>query len=211
MPIGVTINFQGIAARRNGVLIMKIYEIKPDTHYRFMYPEDSVYKSDEWDFNAEPLIEVLPKTFHAYFDKDKDEPLPDIAYIGMMTFAFRKDVATELVDILEAAGELLPFYVDKDLWYCLNVTTIADAVDEEKSTYKINEGNARIGLIKPAFDVDRLPESSSLFKIPSDNFTTIYCADRRDTDEDVLNNFLCAVAGHGYTGVKFVEVYGSGE
>ncbi len=186
---------------------MKIYEVTPDSSYRFMYPEDSVYKSKEWNFNGTPLIEVLPKVFNAYFDKKSDAPEPDIAYIGMMTFAFRKNVAAELADILEAAGELQSFYVGDDLWYCLNVTTIADAVDEANSTYEVDEDGMKFGLIKPVFDVEKIPQSSSLFKVPSDNFTMIYCADRRSTDENVLNNFFCAVAGHNYTGIKFVEVY----
>lgn len=209
MSDGTKINRQRTARRRDGVLIMKIYEVKPDISYRFMYPEDSLYESEEWEFNGKPLIGVLPNAFKAYFDKGKDEPFPDIAYIGMMTFAFRKDVATELADILEAAGELLAFYVDDDLWYCLNVTTIANAVDEEKSTYKINDGSTKLGLTKPFFDVEKIPNASSLFKIPNDNFTTIYCADRRGGDEDVMNNFFCAVAGHHYTGVEFLEVYDS--
>lgn len=189
---------------------MKIYEVKPDTSYGFLYPEDKIYKSEEWNFNGKPLVEVLPKTFNAWFDTKDNDPIPDIAYMGMMTFAFRKDVGTELADIIEAAGEAHPFYVGDELWYCLNVTTIADdAVDEKNSTYEVDEGDMKFGLIKPAFNIDKIPKSSSLFKVPNDNFTTIYCADRRDTDEDVLNNFFCAVAGHKYTGVKFVEVYDS--
>lgn len=68
----------------------------------------------------------------------------------------------------------------------------------------------KFGLIKPTFNIDKIPKLSSLFKVPGDNFTTIFCADRRNTDKDVLSNFCCAVAGHKYTGVKFAEVYDSG-
>lgn len=188
---------------------MKIYALKPDTAYRFMYPEDDVYDSDDWEFKGEPLIDKLPKCFKAYFDEKPDEPIPDIAYLGMSTFAFKRDVATALADILEAAGEVLPFYVDGELWYCLNVLESADAVDEKRSTYEIDDGTVKFGLKDIVFDVDKLPAESSLFKIPNDNYTIIYCADRRDTDEDVLGNFFCAVAAHGYTGVKFEEVFDS--
>jgi hypothetical protein len=188
---------------------MKIYILKPDTNYRLLYPEDSVYDSEEWEFKAEPLIEKLPKQFKAYFDKDSKKPIPDIAYLGMSTFAFKKDVATELVEILEDAGELLPFYVDDALWYCLNVTKQSDALDPEKSKYEINNG-VRFGLKEYAFNEDKII-TSEIFKISNDNFTNIFCSDLRENDSDVENNLFCAIASHGYKGIKFEEVYSTEE
>ena len=152
---------------------MKIYAVKPDTNYRFMYPEDETYDSEFWEFKCTELVNKLPKKFNAYFSEKSDKPKPDIAFIGMLTFAFRGEVADALADILEEAGELLPFYVDDELWYCLNVLKSADAVDEDKSTYEIVEGPIKMGLKDIVFDVSKLPEGS-LFKIPSDNYTTIY-------------------------------------
>lgn len=185
---------------------MKIYAVKPDTDYRLMFPEDDVYDMDEWEFKGESLVGKLPKQFTAYFKEGSDKPLPDIAWIGMLTFAFRRDVAGELSEILEAAGELLPFTVDGEIWYCYNVLTSTEALDPDKCDYEIVQGNTRMGLKSYAFDPARLPESS-LFKIPQDNHTTMFCVDRRENDEQVLGNFFCAVAAHGYTGVKFEEVF----
>ncbi|WP_062270391.1 hypothetical protein [Endozoicomonas arenosclerae] len=187
---------------------MKVYKVLPDTDFSLMYPEDDVYNSDEWEFKAEPLLGKLPNVFNAYFSKKGDKPLPDIAYIGMSTFAFRKEIATELVDILEEAGEMLPFYVDEELWYCLNVTVQSNALGEENSKYKINNGIIKMHLTEYVFIESKLP-SSSLFKIPDDNFTHIFCADRRDNDEHVLNNFFCAVSANEYTGLRFEEVFDS--
>ena len=189
---------------------MKVYAVKPDANYRFMYPEDKVYRSEHWKFKCKPLIEILPKQFSAYFDKNSNEPKPDIAFIGMLTFAFREEVADALADILEEAGELLPFYVDDELWYCFNALKSADAVDEDKSTFEIVEGPIKMGLKEIVFNTDMLPDGS-LFKIPTDNYTTIYCADRRGSDEEVLDNFFCAVAANEFTGIKFEEVYDDGE
>ena len=185
---------------------MKIYALKPDTDFRLMYPEDDVYDSDYWEFKCEPLIGKLPKTFNAYFSEKSNKPTPDIAYIGMLTFAFRKDVATELADILEAAGELHPFTVDGELWYCLNILQKSDALDKENSSYEVDDGKTKMGLKSLAFDANKLPETS-LFKITGDNYTSIYCADSRENDEQILENFFCAVSHFGYTGVKFEEVY----
>lgn len=129
---------------------MKIYLLKPDTKYKLMYPEDSVFKSEDWEFNCEDLVDKIPQ-FQAYFDKKSDKEIPDIAYIGMSTFAFRHDVATELVDLLEMSSELLPFYVDDELWYLLNVRECVDALDDENSKYKINNGKVKLHLVDYVF------------------------------------------------------------
>jgi len=168
-----------------------------------MFPEASVYDSENWEFKCESLAGKLPLHFEAYFSDKNEKPFPDIAWIGMSTFAFREDVATELLDILEEAGELLPFKVNGQQWYCLNVLTKSDnAIDHEKSKYEIEDGEMRFGLKTPVFVAESLPKSS-LFKIEDDNYTTTYCIDNRKSDEDVLSNFFCAISGHGYTGLKF--------
>lgn len=184
---------------------MKVYIIKPDTSFRLLNPDEDVYYSEYWEFKCEELAGKLPK-FKAEFDTKSDNPIPDIACLGMTTFAFRKDVATELVDILEESGELLPFYVGDDLWYCFNVTKSIDALDEDKTTFKDFEGANKMFPANYVFK-DKLLLESTLFKIPTDNFTDIFCVDRRDTDEQVMENFFCAVSYHGFTGIKFEEVY----
>ena len=120
---------------------MKIYNVTPDSNYRLMFPEDDVYDSDDWEFNCQPLAGKLPLHFKAYFSDISDKPLPDIAWIGMNTFAFRDDVAEELLDILESSGELLPFTVDGEQWYCFNALSHSDnAIDVENSKYEIDDG-----------------------------------------------------------------------
>lgn len=185
---------------------MKIYALKPDSNYRMMFPEDSVYESDEWEFKCESLAGRLPLHFEAYFSDKNEKPLPDIAWIGMSTFAFRGDVATELLDILEASGELLPFKVNGELWYCFNVLQKADgAIDPENSKYEVEEEGMKFGLKSPVFVKEKLP-NSPIFKIKDDNYTTAYCIDKRESEENVLESFFCAVAAHDYCGVKFEEV-----
>ncbi len=184
---------------------MIIYKLKPDTNFRLMYPDDDVYNSDEWEFKCKPLAEKLPQ-FSAYFDKKSDKPLPDIAYIGMLTFAFRRDVASELLEILEKVGELLPFYVGGEPWYCLNVLESTDALDEEKTKYQYDDGKTKFNPIGFVFDVNKLPESS-LFKIPEDNHTNIFCIDRREIKGQIMGDFFYVVDKLGLTGVKFERVY----
>ncbi|WP_276679895.1 hypothetical protein [Thalassolituus oleivorans] len=185
---------------------MKIYTVKPDTDFRFIYPEDSVYRSEDWEFKCKPLAGVLPLNFQAYFQESDSDPIPDIAWLGMSTFAFKDEVAEYLLDILEDCGELLPFTVNGQTWYCLNVLQKADdALDTEKSEYKYNEGGIKFGLKNIALNADKLP-ASGLFKIKGDNYTTTFCIDDQSTDEGVLGSFFCAVASGKFTGVKFEEV-----
>jgi len=184
---------------------MKVYKLKADLDYSLMYPEDKVFQSENFEFNAKPLIDHLPE-FQAYFDTSKGRPIPDIAYLGMATFAFRKDVAEKMTEILESAGEMLPFYCGEELWYCLNVLSVYDALDEDESEYEYNDGLIKLNIKKYVFDKQKI-KKISLFKIPNDNFSQIYCADRRQTDSQVMNNFFCAVHANEFTGLKFVEVF----
>lgn len=183
---------------------MKVYKLRPDTKYRLMYPESTVYQSDLWDFHGDTLAGKL-MNFNAHFEKDSNEPIPDIAYIGMATFAFREDVAEELADILEGTGELLPFSVDGQTWYALNVTTSIDALDDENSTYLINTGAIKLNLVEFIFFKGKLTNATT-FKIPQDNHTEIFCCDNQESDDDLLNNLFCAIHGKGYTGISFEEV-----
>jgi len=186
---------------------MKIYTVNPNTNYRFMFPEEVVHKNREWRFKGKSLIKIIPKQFKAHFDKNSDNPIPDIALLGMRAFAFKEKVATELSEILEEAGEVLPFWIDDKLWYFLNILDISkDSLVEDKCEYEVDDEESRFGLIKFHFDASKII-SKSLFKIPNDNFTFTYCIDRRGSDEEIMSNFFCAVAAHGYTGLEFKEVF----
>ncbi|MCO1333141.1 hypothetical protein MO867_02190 [Microbulbifer sp. OS29] len=185
---------------------MKIYKVRPDTSFRMMYPPDEVYESESWEFKCHELVDKIPQ-FDAYWDDDTSKPLPDIAYLGMSAFAFKKDVAEQMTDILESAGEMLPFYIEGELWYYLNVMEKCESLlDEEKTKYKINQGNIKLIIEDYVFKPEFLSDSS-IFKIPQDNHTETFCADRRENDEQVINNFFCAVHGNGFSGLKFTEVF----
>lgn len=81
-----------------------------------------------------------------------------------------------------------------------------DALDKSRSKYEIETQGLQVNLREGAFAPEKLPQTS-LFKIPHDNFTDIYCAARVSCDEDVATNFFAAVAAYGYTGIQFLEVY----
>lgn len=187
---------------------MKIYSVTPDTNYKLLFPEDGVYDSVFWEFNAQPLAGKLPLHFSAYFKEKSDKPIPDVAWMGMLTFAFRADVATALLDILEPHGELLPCKVEGEVWYVYNVLSVAK-VDVTRSSYEVDDGVNRFGLIKPHFLLEDLREKS-IFKIEEDNYSATYSIDDRSTDDSILSSLFCAISAHGYTGLKFNTVFDDG-
>lgn len=206
MSRSVTPDSQEAQRRYIRVLIMKVYIVKPDSYYRFIFPEDDVYESEFWEFKANELAGKLPLHFKASLDDKVEDPIPDIAWLGMSTFAFREDVAEFLIDILETSGEMLPFTLEGEQWYCLNVLQKADdALDTDKSEYEYNEGGIKFGLKNIVLSADKLP-ASGLFKIKGDNYTTTFCVDDQSSAEGVLGSFFCAVASAKFTGVKFEEV-----
>ena len=79
---------------------MKIYTVKPDSSFRLMFPEDSVYDSEDWEFKCKSLAGKIPLHFEAYFTDTNDKPIPDIAWIGMNAFAFREGTFSMLVSPL---------------------------------------------------------------------------------------------------------------
>ncbi|WP_096086194.1 hypothetical protein [Agaribacterium haliotis] len=186
---------------------MKIYTVNPDPDYKLMFPEDKVYDSEHWCFQGDELAGRLPLHFSAYFQDDDKLATPDIAWLGMNTFAFRDDVASALQHILEEFGELLPFKVGEQQWYCFNVLNkLVDALDVKESQYEVDNGEMRFGLTKAVFKANKIPNASVVFKIEEDNYTNIFCTDLRDSDENIMSNLFCAIAAGEYTGVVFEEV-----
>ena len=101
---------------------------------------------------------------------------------------------------------MLPFTLEGEQWYCLNVLQKADdALDSEKSEYEYNEGGIKFGLKNIVLKTEKLP-ATGLFKIKGDNYTSTFCIDDQSTNEGVLGSFFCAVASGKFTGVKFEEV-----
>lgn len=183
---------------------MKIYRLRPNTDYKMIFPVDSFPKG-VMSFKGKPIVEDFKKGFQAKYGDD-DKPVPDIAYLGMVTYAFKMEAANNLADILEQAGEALPIYIGEEVWYALNITTISEALDRDKSEFEMNDGKIKKIPNKFVFDINKLP-NTSLFKIPDDNFTDVFCIDRRSGDAEILNNFFCAVSGHNLTGLEFEEVF----
>lgn len=183
-----------------------IYKITPDVNnYRTIFPDDeSLCEPDLWKPNCQSKESTL-LNFNAHYNQETDTPLGDFTAINLLGLAIQDSVANELAQLLEASGELLPFFVGNDTWYYYNVTRQeAGILDIEKSAFMVPELN--IGLQKAVFVQDKLPKRSCIFKIPEDRFEGTYILDSRLDDKDIMSNLFCAVQAHNFKGLIFEEI-----
>ncbi|CAM4417880.1 hypothetical protein [Pseudoalteromonas ostreae] len=183
-----------------------IYRITPDVNrYRVIFPDsEALCEPELWRPDCRSKESTL-LNFSAHYNKDKDTPLGDFTAINLLGLAIRDTAANELAELLEASGELLPFYVGEDNWYYYNVTRKEEGMlDLEASTFMLPGLN--IGLQTAVFKSDKLPKSSCIFKIPEDRFESTYVFDSRANDKNIALSLYCALQAHGFSGLTFEEV-----
>lgn len=178
--------------------------------YRPIHPERSLTRKVRWKFSAKPMVDKLPPmSFIGQFDKkDRKKPVPDIALMGCRTYAFNEKATELLAPILHRAGEIIPFEVEGDTWYLLNVLESLDqAFDPDRSMAEMTMSD---GTLVEVFHYVFRPEhlsDSPLFKVPNDGHQNIFFADRKDTEQQRRSHFMQIVTDHGLTGLEFKKVF----
>jgi len=110
----------------------------------------------------------------------------------------RKVYDSDLYDLLESAGEILPVDVEGETFFLLNILVCVNALDDESSTYNTTRGR-KGRLISPALYDNRMTESS-IFKIPETCKTEMYCySGVKDADLE----FKYLYEKLGFTGLEF--------
>ncbi|WP_430408826.1 hypothetical protein [Kordia sp.] len=110
---------------------------------------------------------------------------------------------SELYDILERAGEILPITIKKENYYVLNITEIINVLDEEKTTWELLEDNTKGDITEYSFLKNRFT-NSSLFKIPETYTTEIFVhSDTKVFEEE----FYTLYKKLNFTGLIFNKVY----
>ena len=125
-------------------------------------------------------------------------PYNDYPCVGMLVPAFSERAVEALRDILDANGELLPLVSDVGRYYAYNVTTVADALDLEKSQIKwMNKSELVL-----AQDIERyefVPE-----KVAS---LTIFRLSVTTTRYYVTDTFVRRFDAAGLRGANFIRVW----
>jgi hypothetical protein len=111
--------------------------------------------------------------------------------------------AEALRSIFEEAGELLPLPHKGDMYYVVNVTTVADCIDAEKTHYRTLPSGFHYQITRYEFSPDRLP-STAIFKAPGLASTQIFAIEGRG---DPDNEFRAIVEREKLEGLYFNEIW----
>jgi hypothetical protein len=110
--------------------------------------------------------------------------------------------------IFEMAGEILPIKVERgpDL-YLLNVLECMNGLNYDITIWDYYNDGSKGRILKFGFHPERVLNEASIFKIPEDLKTSIFCyADIKNPDDEFYHIY------HKYklTGLIFEEVYNDG-
>jgi len=212
---------------KTAYLKMKVYRIStlakpPNTRfdtYATVLADDQAFNfiNPTKEFSGAPFSKEWKKQ-RLYIEKPK-LPRPDFFHFGISKFVCNERARGLTGEPLEMCGELLPIEIERENgdYYLYNVTNCINVVDLEKSRWqtllywknstqqKPEEKKEELKILKtPAFIAERLGEES-LFKIPEDNGTEIYCLERTGDADD--GEFKALVEKHGLTGLEFKLIW----
>lgn len=116
-------------------------------------------------FDGTPLGAAWKElAIHAADEPDERAQLPDFALLGLVP-VFSEQAVNALRDILEANGELLPLQHARRKYFAYNVTTVLDALDEERSRVSRFSDGGIMSIEGYVFRPGALSEAV-IFKIP---------------------------------------------
>lgn len=124
-----------------------------------------------------------------------------------LAFACDERARTLAGEPMEMSGEFLPIKVEgeKGEYWIFNCTNCVNVVDAKRSQWqKLGPGPQDRMLKKPSFIASRFGEET-LFKIPEDRGTRLYCAEFTGDPDD--GEFKAVVENHGLTGLSFELVW----
>lgn len=101
---------------------------------------------------------------HAADESDERAQLPDFALLGVVP-VFSEQAVNALRDILEPNGELLPLRHARRKYFAYNVTTVLDALDEERSRVSRFSDGGIMSIEGYVFRSEAL-NKAAIFKIP---------------------------------------------
>ncbi|MGA2497490.1 MAG: hypothetical protein ABSH20_07100, partial [Tepidisphaeraceae bacterium] len=123
----------------------------------------------------------------------------DYATIDYYIPAFSRRATAGLADLIEHNGELLPITTEPDIgpYWAFNVITIADVLDQERSTVTLFEGSSFAALDIPHFVFRAgMLASLAIFRIPQSTLFTL-----------VTGRFAARVRDLGLRGFRFDRIW----
>lgn len=185
---------------------MKIYNVKVDSNsFQWLMPQigeddllnytvfDCQHMKDNWSRDIE---------WYSFNPKNKKGNFFSLGNGG--GFVFDKSVYdSDLLTLLEMAGEIIPIQVEGQEFYVMNVLECVNALDEKNSQWDFYDDGSRANIKEYAFYSNRLSESS-IFKIPQTSRTEIltYSGIKDEDDE-----FIAVYNKLNFAGLIFTEIF----
>jgi uncharacterized protein DUF1629 len=180
---------------------MKVFILKPDANrYQGLLPSDRSNSLEAFRRFNGTQIGASWVPWKVEIDRPEgyeNLPFGDFPLMALHVPAFSERAATLLEPLLIENGELLPLVCDEGSYFAFNVTSVLDALDEEKSSVL----RFTSGRIMNITGYEFLPEkvTSPIFKIPQVPLMDVF----------VTDEFQDAVIRHGLKGFDFKLVWES--
>jgi len=171
-------------------------------HYQFFLPKDEKCPFFN-EMDGTPKLESWsPPAVFIYKPKHKAGNFYNLSN-GLLIADQR--AAGALRNLFEKAGELLPLPYKDELYHVLNVTSVVDCLDQNKTEWETTDTGFRYLIKRYVFRPERL-KGSPIFKIPEKVLTSIFLVEGLLRPEQ---EFRAIVSGEGLKGLIFKEVWSS--
>jgi hypothetical protein len=186
--------------------MVKIYRIKFVFQKNGAFKYQAITMKDPSDRKGLREFKAIKKLPNWEFDKkifiiDNELEKGDFYNFMPTCLVMREKAYTVLNGVLKEHDEILPWKVESENIFVLNVLTNSNSIIEDKSNMDALSSRDW----KLCFDQNRLPDSS-IFKIPQDNYFDIFCHQGLLPPE---KDFKHLVESNNLKGLEFKEVWSS--
>jgi hypothetical protein len=184
---------------------MKIFKIKNDSNnIPRLIPVVNRYHK----YNCESKIKDWG--IYEVYNADPIKKMKNFFTIGTASALVFDEHTLEICQtVFEMAGEILPIKVERgpDL-YLLNVLECMNGINYDTTVWDYYNDGTKGRILKYGFHPERVLNEASIFKIPEDLKTNIFCyADVKNPDDEFYHLYHI----HKLTGLIFEELYNDGK
>ncbi len=150
-----------------------------------------------WDWPDKKMrLAIEPLVMNA---ADRERPLSDIPNLGSQAFpVFSRRAVEALRPLIAMHCEFLPLACDEGEYFLVNIRTVVDALDRERSAFKTFRGSNRIMEMQRYEFIEKRIGSVPIFRLPDDR-----------TGRFVTDPFVEAVEKAGLEGFEFPLLWSS--
>jgi hypothetical protein len=183
---------------------MEIFRIRLNSNkfQSFLPADQAVWQTEMFKMDCQPRLDAW-KAPGVYISNPKHQA-GNFSHLCSGGIVCDSVATGELRDVLEMAGELLPFTHQESPFFLLNVLACVNCLDDEKTKWVTGKTTgAKIRIQEYHFHRERLSEST-LFKIPETASGEILCVEGL---KDPGDEFKARVEAGNLTGIQFEKIW----